>query len=400
MAVEILTFICMLNFNIDLDELNQDQEKFEENSKMAGDQLDDEMRTKDDQEDGEDNTAKDGGDEHKPNQPEKEENKVEDSQGENADKDEKIPDELINDDTEDKYEDKHDGVDVRNENAEEEDGEEELGIDLNDGLNLDDEGEDGNSDNASEEDDGGNDLDNTINEDADTEENGDDNADLMTGEADPEEDNEEDEDMRDPDRMEPVGQGGAGDEEQQDEPEAADEEDENAKVEQPPPKSNYESNEQLHGVAASDGQDQVKEKEETPEDEDVDEGMADENNTGGADEEPTGQSSQGDGGSGSDGNWQKGRDEEQNGTNQSEPHNEVPNPFRSPGDAEKFWHKRLDIIQDSQRDEETTVSDERMNEEETKNKDGQFEYTMEGEENTGQVLGVAEEGYAAERGRR
>jgi midasin len=375
----------------DLDELNQDQEKFEENSKMAGDQLDDEMRTKDDQEDGEDNTAKDGGDEHKPNQPEKEENKVEDSQGENADKDEKIPDELINDDTEDKYEDKHDGVDVRNENAEEEDGEEELGIDLNDGLNLDDEGEDGNSDNASEEDDGGNDLDNTINEDADTEENGDDNDDLMTGEADPEEDNEEDEDMRDPDRMEPVGQGGAGDEEQQDEPEAADEEDENAKVEQPPPKSNYESNEQLHGVAASDGQDQVKEKEETPEDEDVDEGMADENNTGGADEEPTGQSSQGDGGSGSDGNWQKGRDEEQNGTNQSEPHNEVPNPFRSPGDAEKFWHKRLDIIQDSQRDEETTVSDERMNEEETKNKDGQFEYTMEGEENTGQVLGVAEE---------
>ncbi|KAK1736592.1 midasin [Skeletonema marinoi] len=360
--------------------MNQDQEKFEEDSKMAGEQLEDEMRTKEDENDDEDAKGKDGGEEHKPSQPEVDESKPEDSKDESADKDENpIEDDMVNDDTEDKYEDKHDGVDVRNENEDEEEGDEDLGIDLNDGLNLDD-GEDANDDNASED----GDMDDNIDEDADTDDN-DGGEDGNTGEIDPEEE-DDDEEMREPDNMEPVGQGGAGDEEQQNEPEAPDDEDQTPRS-QPPPKSDYDSNEQLHGVAAEDGQDQ-------PEDDDADEGMADENNTGGAEEDdPTGQSSQGDGGNGDDGNWQKGRDEEQDGsTNQSEQHNEVPNPFRSPGDAEKFWHKRLDIIQDdSQREEETDVSEEQANEEENKQKDGQFEYTMEGEQNSGQVLGVAEE---------
>jgi hypothetical protein len=35
----------------DLEEMNQEEEKFEDNSKMAGEKLDDEMRTKDEAED-------------------------------------------------------------------------------------------------------------------------------------------------------------------------------------------------------------------------------------------------------------------------------------------------------------------------------------------------------------
>ena len=371
--------------------MNQGEEKFEENSKMSGEQIEDEMRTKEDDNDDEETKGKDGGEEHKPSQPEVDENKPEDSKDDNADKDDTpLDDDMINDDTEDKYEDKHDGVDVRNENENAEEGDDELGIDLNDGLNLDD-GEDADDDNASE--DGANEMEEELDEDAGHDEN-EGGEDVNVADNNPEEEAEEDdEDMRDPDNVEPIGQGGIGEEEQQDDPESPDDEDATPKS-QPPAKSNYDSNEQLHGVAAEDGQDQVKEKEEGAEDDDVDEGMNDDNNAGGAEEEePTGQSSQGDGGTGSDGNWQKGRDEEQDGsTNHSEQQNEVPNPFRSPGDAENFWHKRLDMIQDdSQREEETNVSEEQTNEEENKQKDGQFEYTMDGEENSGQVLGVAEE---------
>ena len=379
----------MIYSHADLGELNQDQERFEENSKMTGDKLEDEMRTKEDRNDDDNNLAKDGSDEHKPNQSEVDENN--DSQEENAEKDENNLDDTINDDTEDKYEDKHDGVDVRNENAGEEDGDEDLGIDLNDGLNLDD-GDESNPDNSLE-DEGCKDFDDEFDEEAAAEKDGDDDDGVNKGETDPmEEEDNDDEEMSDPDRMEPVGQGGTGDEDLQNELDVADDEDQNPKVE-PPPKSKYDANESLHGIAAEDGKDQVKEKEESPENDDADEGMADESNAGGAVDEPSGQSSQEDGGNGNVGSWQKGKYEEQNGTNQSEPHNEVPNPFRSPGDAEKFWHKRLDILQDSQRDDvdEANVYEERTKEEENMTKEGQYEYTMEGEENSGQVLGVAEE---------
>lgn len=108
---------------------NQEEEKFEEGSKMTGEKLDDEMRTKD--QDEEDITGKEGSDEHDANQQSVDEKN---EAPENADNGKSsVPfgsynalwnfdshritaddkDNPINDDTEDKYEEKQ-GVDVRN----------------------------------------------------------------------------------------------------------------------------------------------------------------------------------------------------------------------------------------------------------------------------------------------
>jgi hypothetical protein len=111
----------------DLEEMNQEEEKFEDNSKMAGEKLDDEMRTKDEAEDGSDENGKQEHDASK------------DAPDDSAEDNGKDESENINHDTEDKYEESH-GLDVRDEQkaAEETD---EQDLDLNDGLDIDDDPE-------------------------------------------------------------------------------------------------------------------------------------------------------------------------------------------------------------------------------------------------------------------
>ena len=364
----------------DLDEMQQEKEKFEENSKMAGEQLEDEMRTGDgedeDQTPAKDGDAQEQGDTNQKDTPEED----------RADNDQL--EEIINDDLEDNYEDKN-GVEVRDDDqkddasGEEEEGDD--GVDLND-LNLDDGDEEstGPADDAT----GNEDIDDANNQDEEGEE------------ADPDDDNakaedddsqNEDENMEEPEAIETVGEGGAG----ADDNDNPDDDNDNETSITAPPKSQYETNDAI-GVAAEDGQDAVKETiEDSPNPDDAaNEGGQAEENTG-VDEQAN--DSKGAGGKGSDGNWQKGKDEEQNSDSQNESFDDVPNPFRSPGDAEKFWHKKLDMIQDSQQDNpdqptESTGQDQRA--EENKVKDGQFEYTQDGQDNSGQVLGIAEEDQA------
>ena len=361
----------------DLNEMQQETEKFEDNSKMAGDQLEDEMRTGEGEDDDEGAAKEDGPQDQGSN-----ENELPQEEGpENEDEEMKI-----NDDLEENYEDKN-GVEVRNEDQNASGGEEEdeEGVNLEE-LNLDEGDEDptGDADGA----DGNENIDE--NADPDPEEAGSDAEENVNvnEDAPPEEDQE----MEEPDAMEKVGDGGVGVEDNDD-----DQPDENQDIDTSlaaPPKSHYESNDAL-GVAADDGQDAVKEmNEDSPDqDENANEGAAAEENSG-ADDKPS--ESKGAGGSGSDGNWQKGKDEEQNSESQNESFDDVPNPFRNPGDAEKFWHKKLDMIQDSQEDQDqpSDHNGQEPQEEENKEKDGQFEYTKEGESNSGQVLGVAEEDQA------
>jgi midasin len=139
------------------------------------------------------------------------------------------------------------------------------------------------------------------------------------------------------------------------------------------------------------GEDAVKEKSEDQDDAN-DDGQT-EKDTGGADENE-GEASQGSGGNGNEGSWQSGQAKEQEKGQTNSQLNEVPNPFRSPGDAEKFWHKKLDIINEIPETNDSPPQDKSGQEpqhQEKMDQDGVFEYSRENEENNGQVLGAAEE---------
>lgn len=67
---------------------------------------------------------------------------------------------------------------------------------------------------------------------------------------------------------------------------------------------------------------------------------------------------------------------------------EIPNPLKSPGDAEKYWHRKLNIVQ-SQIDgaEDAHVNDSAEQDQGT----GDYEYSSKQDEGTTQVLGEVEE---------
>lgn len=291
---------------------------------------------------------------------------------------------MINDDIEDKYEDKNAGVDVRNDDnsdsgAGEEEKENEDGVDMND-LNLND-GEEGST--CSAEDFSGN-----------VEPDACDNP--VEDQVDPDEKNDDvecEDDMSAPDATENIGEGGIVADDDED-PIESEENNGNETHITPPPKNKYESNDAL-GIAAENGQDTVAEandEKSNPENPEDNSG-GDATESRGLDETSTNES-RGAGSNGIDDNWKSRKDDDQSIERKSDL-DDVPNPFRSPGDAEKFWHKKLHMLQDRQNDEQL-LSDEASREqhEEAIEKDGQFEYTQEGEDSRGQVLGIAEEDQA------
>jgi midasin len=358
----------------DLDQMNQEDEKFEDNSKMAGEKLDDEMRTKEDQDN---EQGSDEGDKAK--QDTEKHNSNQDAPDESTDNN-KDETENINDDTEDKYEDSH-GYEVRDEqNTADNNDEQDLDIDLNEGMDIDedydanDQGDDNTS--LSEE------MDDAHDPDAMDENDNDDD-----GEDDPEE-------VEEAEGIDVAGQGGniENSENSKDEkPDDGEEGSDEPNMEHAA-KNQIESKEQLHGIAAPDGEDAVKENYvEDQVDEAKDDGNAIDD-AGGADEN-MGESSQGSGGNGNDGSWQSRQAKEQEKGLANTELDEIPNPLRSPGDAEKFWHKKLDIINDSPEHEDSTPRDTIGEEpqQEKARQDGVFEYSKENEDSNGQVLGAAEE---------
>ena len=365
----------------DLDDMNQESEKFEADSKMTGEALDDEMRTK---EDDEDDDAGGGKDQHDASKGQDEEAPPE--QQEHSKDHEDEDSEMINDDTEDKYEEKNDGVQVR---EEEKEHDEELGIDLNEGLNLEDELGD---DDSQVNDDEGGDI-------SDGAEESQDPANDEEGNV-PAPGEDEAEDGSDPecDQNETVGAGGTGvdDVEEESNPDDSPEEQNSPNMTNAPKSQHAED---LHGVAAPDGQDTVKEAndQENLDEDAMNEGNA-EDTAGGTDENIDSTSSKGAGGSGNEGNYQQGREENPQPSKPNESFDDVPNPMRNPGDAEKYWHKKLDMIQDANGADDTeqpAADDEAEQQESSRDKDGQFEYTKtEQETSTGQVLGVANDDQA------
>ncbi len=376
------------------DDINDipEEEKFEDNSKISGEKIQDELRTKD-QSDEDKGNGNDGNEMHHPDQQQEEENN--DDAQEPSEDDGNPNLDRINDDNEENYEDKH-GVEVRNDEDDAEKNDED-DLNVNDNLDLDGDDNNGTEANEAEEESGDRDESGS-NADTGSERGEAESAENDCGMAVEDEANEMMNDEESCDPMETVGHGGGGADVNNDEHSATEEEEEEEEDDGEsqqldlPSKSRFDSNEDAIGVAADDGQDVVDEHKQEISEEETTDGKLDD--VDGGNNDHVGQSFHGSGGSGNDGDWQRGEGEEKNSKSQNEAF-EIPNPFRSPGDAEKYWHKKLDIIQDDHAEENESPSNLGQGDyKEDEDNDGLFEYTKEGEDNTGQVLGVADEDQA------
>jgi midasin (ATPase involved in ribosome maturation) len=318
---------------------NGEEEKFEKDSKVSGEALKDEMRTKEDDEKDckdEGNDTLDG-DKSQDNNEDEESPKGQDNHdGVENDGDERLDDDPINNDYEDNYEDKHQGIDVNNDDQEQNnmDGDEEdidlkEDMDLDNGENADEPGDkqDGSQlheGQETEEPDEDGDVNNTEEDVMDV-----DNDEEAAEQSDGNEDNVENSHQTrgDDNQMNADGEDNDNDNMEEDKPQ----EEENVW------NSSKERHQDAHGVAASNGPDSVQQQQ----DEISEEGEGNDNDE---DQQHQGEgqvddkiNNSGGGQSGtSSGDIQKG--DQGTGNESNSASMDIPNPFRDPGDAERFWH--------------------------------------------------------------
>lgn len=362
----------MWNESDDENDIDQENEKFEKDSGVEGDAIEGATRTKED-----------GAEEkNEKNEEEQDSNAVQQDEQGNGDI-ENDHEEPINEDSEDKYEERH-GVDVKPTDDEPEEQEQEMKLD--DCLNLDE--NEGGDDEASmamdndpekeededpdmdlEADRGNMDLDDQASEDEQSEDGEMNPASIPAGVADPA-DMENDQDA---------------DEEENDDKAPIDVDNQNA------------SDQQAHGLKSQDGADAVIAEEETnEEDPDKESKEASGDTSGSADANKSQSESQGGDGVGqSDGAFDESKD-----TKQEDQRDEIPNPMKNPGDAKKFWHRKLNIIDEQDADDIAMEQpgDDMDNSGEPENQDptGDYQHTSEENELTTQVLGETTQEEAVE----
>ena len=358
----------MWNDSDDENEIKKEEEKFEKDSGVEGDALEGAMRTK---EDDENNSG-----EQPDKNMQKEDADPQESKEDQQDLGEEMNDD-INEEKDDHYEEGH-GVDVKGEDREqEEDNGTDLEMQLDDDMDL-----DGDEDPASmEENDEGNVDDENP---AET----DDIKDMDFGsQPENEEDNEESDLVK-----EAAMPSGTADNAEGEEPPDEDQQEEPKDEEITANIQKQEASEvQAHGIQASDGKEGILDAE----------GENDDNQND--DFEGTGDTSGAQGGAQTQSDSQGGsgtseKDGAVDGTQEEVQHEDgrdkIPNPFKNPGDATKFWHKKLNIVKsDDSVDEQAQESDPT-----TRNPEptGDFEYTSQEGENPMQVLGEAQEEEAVE----
>lgn len=364
-------------------------EKFEKDSKLTGEALEDELRTK---EDNEEDIGKPNDENMEGKLDEKERNETLEPESATAEEEH----EEINEDLDDNYEEKPKGVDVRDEHQEaqgdeekEEDGE---GMDFGDDLNLDEGIEVCSEQDAEEGDPGG--------EDADEGDTGDASA-LIEDDAMEDEKEEDVSELEESEAVQSSGHAGLEPDSQEidnNEDQEEDDEDNN----EPNCEDQHQDPSEInaYGISAKIGNDSIKRDE-------VDEEPVDDNGDGDGDTSGVGEEEDQENvaeGSGSndagDGGWQLG-DSRSSGNDNMSKTVDAPNPFRDPGDAEQFWHKKLNMIEESKDTEELAdVSKESDNdlpkESSDDNTKGMFEFTTDQQNSSSQVLGGATEEEAAQ----
>merc|ERR1711937_459270 len=87
---------------------------------------------------------------------------------------------------------------------------------------------------------------------------------------------------------------------------------------------------------------------------------------------------------------------EENDTKSKENPQDIPNPLKDPGDANKFWHRKLNIVDSNDAPDDNVEENKAGDIDESQiEKDGDFEYSG-GQADSTQVLGEATEEEAVE----
>ncbi|GAB9472243.1 hypothetical protein Gpo141_00009426 [Globisporangium polare] len=360
----------------DEDNIDKENEKFEEESKMEGEALEDEIRGKD----GDDDEKKDDDDDkakkdeedkkeqaqQKPDKPTDDDNGGDgDDSGDDDDDDgEDKKDDQVNEDFEDKYEENHENVDPQNreDGQEEDEQKQDDGDELPDDMQLDNEDDDGEGDADADED-----MDkNEDDENADDDGNADERAEEEKDE--PEADKEDEEPL---DSAVQMGAGGLddeneeADEKEEDENDAKAEEEENAAPED-------KSSSTVAGTQAKDGQDELEqndEDDENKEDEDMEEDPNRHDND--AEEQNQSNSSAQKQSSGDDNDdrqeWkpmsqvsENPQKQEKDEKRRNRKRNE-PNPYRNPQDTQEHWKRRVEMIERGEDEKESDDNDQKNN---------------------------------------
>jgi midasin (ATPase involved in ribosome maturation) len=348
----------------DEEEMDKGEEKFEQDSSMKGEAIEGATRTKDDEE-----SKKKGDDTQEEHDDTDAKPKDDGGDGETAEEDHEI-----NEDQEDRYEESH-GVDVRgNEMEDKENAEDDMQLDDDVKLDHEDEGE-------GEEpvDEAGEDAMEVENEDLP----GDTDADPRNEEAAIEDDGTDESPPENSVQPSGIGAGTEDEEAKQDEnPEDDKEEEAHVDV-----LTRDLSRQEAHGVKSSDGKDAI-----------IDDGQEDEDNGGDAkgeeEGEDTGDSNNAQAGGGAGGSGYSERDgmvDESPDNKQNGEMSDAPNPFKNPGDATKFWHRKLNVVDSSTSAEESMGANDEL-ENEKEDKGGDYEFTSPDQKSSAQVLGeVAED---------
>jgi midasin len=362
----------MWNESDDEDEINKDEEKFEKDSGVEGEAIEGATRTKDEENENPSNDQNE-------KEPEATQEKPEEGGAGEMEGEEEGDD--INEDAEDRYEDKN-GVDVReNENEVADDSNKE-----DDQMQLDDEMCLDGEDNEEDAKDGSMEPENEVEDSASIG-----GEEVATNDV-AEDDNEEEVDAADSSAI-PAGDGATEPVEDEtngdtDAPDEALEENEFEKTNQQP------AAEETHGIRSSSGTDAVMEEGEDDEGEEGE--KAGDETTGDTTGTAQAENSQSDSNGGGGFSEHDGALDQSTEMNKQENSSEIPNPFKDPGDASKFWHQKLNVVDSNPESEESMESPDQDTDDPQEQKSGDFQYTSQDQKSSSQVLGEATEEEAVE----
>lgn len=338
----------------DEDNIDKENEKFEEESKVEGQAIEDEIRGKDDDEEKkEDDKGKQEDEKEDPKQPPQSDKQTDDNDGGDDENDSEGEDkeDHVNEDFEDKYEDNHEADPQNREDGQEEEPKDDGGDELPDNMQLDDDDNDGGDDG----DEGGDDenMEKTEEDamDEDGEDGGNEEASVENEDDEPEVDKEDEEPL---DSAVQMGAGGLDDENE----EADEQEEENEVEEQEDATPEDKSSSTVAGTQSKDGQDELEQTEDAEEDEEMEESSRHDDDQDEQDQSSSSAQKQSSGDDNddkqewkpmsqvSDSNQKQEKEEKRRNRKRNEP-----NPYRNPQDTQEHWKRRVEMIERGEEDE-------------------------------------------------
>jgi midasin len=336
----------------DEDNIDKEKEKFEEESKVEGEALEDEVRGKDGDEEEKDDSGKKEDDKQKPPLDQSEDHGGDDDEGgDGEDAEDETMEEDVNDDFEDKYEENHEVDPTEREEGHGEDEAEEHGDELPEDMQLDKDGDD----------DGDAEGDNPDDEEMDKldepeDEAGDDAEGEETGGADEDEDAEEEKEEEQLDNAVQLGGGGL-----EDEPEQAEEKEEEDAEQAEAPESTEEEQaaSTVAGTQSKDGHDELEADEQEGDDQEMEDADAEAQDQEQSNDDSSSSRAQKQSSSSDQDAKQEWKPQSQvdSSPDQEQPREKrrdrrEPNPYRNAQEAQEHWKKRVEMVDRSKEEEE------------------------------------------------